>query len=83
MQKLQEHTQGEIAHALGLKDCSLSRLKTTHLEEVIKLLALLGIKLVPAELKCYRPDLIEVLFQAVRRQMIAAKSADEVLNWDD
>ena len=83
LQKLQEHVQGDVADALGLTDCSLSRLKTAHLEEVIKLLALLGIKLVPAELKCYRPDLIEVIFQEYRQRMVEAKCADDVLRWDD
>lgn len=53
LQRLQEPGTGvSLATAMGVSEATVSRIKTERLEEVLLLLAHLGLKVVPAEFKC-------------------------------
>ena len=57
LQRLQEPGTGvAVAAAMGVSESTVSRLKTTHLEEMELMLATLGLKVVPAEFRCVNPD---------------------------
>lgn len=57
LQRLQEPGTGvAVAAAMGVSESTVSRLKTTHLEEMALMLATLGLKVVPAEFRCVNPD---------------------------
>lgn len=49
-----EGTQRNVAQVWGVSESSVSRLKE-HVEPVMRLVAQLGLKVVPAEMKCYSP----------------------------
>lgn len=53
LQSLQEPGKASaVAASMGVSDSTISRLKTERMEEVILLLAHLGLKVVPTEFKC-------------------------------
>ncbi|MFT0137377.1 CII family transcriptional regulator [Alcanivoracaceae bacterium MT1] len=51
-----------IADELGCHESTISRLKDGELERFCQSLGLLGLKIVPAEYRCARPELIEAAF---------------------
>lgn len=56
LQRLQEPGKAtSVAESMGVSDSTVSRIKTERMEEVIVLLAHLGLKVVPAEFKCVDP----------------------------
>jgi len=56
LQRLQEPGTGvAAAAAMGVSESTVSRIKTERLEEVALFLAVLGLKVVPAEMKCVDP----------------------------
>jgi hypothetical protein len=57
LQRLQEPgTALAAALAMGTSESTISRIKTERMEEVLRLLAHLGLKVVPADYKCVNPD---------------------------
>lgn len=71
-----------VAAATGVSDSTISRLKTDHLDTFSKVLAHLGLKVVPIEMKCYEPDQIAAVFTMAKAYM---KTIDtpEKLQFDD
>lgn len=76
-------TQTAIAAALGVSEATLSRLKSDHLEIVMRVLAHAGLKVVPAHYKCYDPRQLDALFVLAQGQFGRAKTIDDVLYWDE
>jgi hypothetical protein len=60
---------GAVAALMGVSDSTVSRIKTERLEEVVLLLAYLGLKVVPAEFKCVDPDAYAFLTKTHERVM--------------
>ncbi len=57
LQRLQEPgTAVSVAAAMGLSEASISRIKNDRMEDCLRLLAHLGLKVVPAEFTCVNPD---------------------------
>lgn len=57
LQRMQEPATGiAVAASMGVSESTVSRIKTERLEEVALFLAVLGLKVVPAEFKCVNPD---------------------------
>jgi hypothetical protein len=57
LQRLQEPGSAvSVAAAMGVSESTVSRLKNEHMEGALRLLAHLGLKVVPAEFKCVSPD---------------------------
>lgn len=75
-------TQSQIAKVWGVSESSVSRTKE-HVEPVMRLLAQLGLKVVPAEAKCYSPREIDAMFVLAKANMNRADSVDDVLRWDE
>lgn len=70
LQRLQEGGKaGAVATAMGVSDSTVSRIKTERLEEVVLLLAHLGLKIVPADFKCVNPDAYAFLTRTHERVM--------------
>ena len=59
LQRLADHGAAHIAAATGLSESKVSRLKNEHLGDFSKLVAALDLKVVGADLRCYRPDIVE------------------------
>lgn len=73
LQALQEPGKaGACAAVMGVSDSTISRIKTERLEEVLTLLAHLGLKIVPAEFKCVNPATYEFLTMTHQRVMTHA-----------
>lgn len=75
-------TQRNIAQVWGVSESSVSRTKE-HLEQVMRLVAQLGLKVVPAEMKCYSPRELDAMFVLAKANMNRADSVDDVLRWDE
>ena len=74
--------QRSVAEALGVHESTVSRLKDGELERFCRIVALLGLKIVPSDYRCARPELIEaalVFAQAGLEQI----SNDQKLLWDE
>lgn len=57
LQHLQEPgTAVSVAAAMGVSEATVSRIKNERMEECLRLLAHLGLKVVPQEFKCVNPD---------------------------
>lgn len=57
LQRLQEPgTAVSVAAAMGASEATVSRIKNERMEDCLRLLAHLGLKVVPAEFKCVNPD---------------------------
>jgi hypothetical protein len=77
-----EGTQRNLAQAWGVSESTVSRLKE-QIEPVMRLVAQLGLKVVPAEMKCYSPRELDAMFVLAKANMNRAESVDDVLRWDE
>lgn len=81
LQRLSSVGQVQLAEALGSSEASISRWKTDQIEQCAKALAVLGLKVVPEDARCYKPDAIEAIFTLARMQV---ESADvQSLVWEE
>ncbi len=80
-QRLSSVGGGPVAIALGVSEATISRLKNEQAEPFTAFLAVLGLKVVPAEHKCYAPDYIEHLRYFARVGM--AQEQPQVLEWGE
>ncbi|MBI3157615.1 MAG: hypothetical protein HYZ20_19720 [Burkholderiales bacterium] len=80
LQCLQEPgTQRNLAHAMGVSEATISRVKTEKLEDALALLYQLGFKVVPSDRLCVPTDYLQALHVLAREHM----RAERVLEWDD
>lgn len=61
LQRLASVGQRTVAEGLGVSESTVSRMKEGELERLCRMLALLGLRLVPAEAKCHPPEYIQAL----------------------
>lgn len=78
LQRLASVGLGPVAKALGVSESTVSRHKDQHLEELTAMLAVLGLKVVPVELRLYRSEDIEPLIALARQRMESLRSADQL-----
>lgn len=71
-------TGAQTAVSMGVSEATISRIKNERAEEVLLLLAHLGLKLVPADYKCVDPATYEFLTATHQRVMSRAPE----LIWD-
>lgn len=69
LQRLAAATQSATATAMGVSESTINRIKTERLEEVLLMLAHLGLKVVPAEFKCVDPEAYAFLTKTHERVM--------------
>lgn len=75
--------QSEIAAAMGVSESTVSRFKNEELQKLCRVLAHGGMKITPAEFKCYDPKQIDALFTLAKGQFDRAENVDDVLLWED
>lgn len=69
LQRLAAATQAATATAMGVSESTINRIKTERLEEVLLMMAHLGLKVVPAEFKCVDPESYAFLTRTHERIM--------------
>lgn len=78
LQRLAAVTQTAVSTAMGTSESTINRIKTERLEEVLLMLAHLGLKVVPADFKCVNPEAYAFLTTTHERVMRTAPQ----LIWD-
>ena len=81
LQRLASVGQTQVAQALSVSESTVSRMKEKELTELSKLLAVLGLKAVPEEMRCYRADAIDAIFTLAR--ITVEKNDSQSLVWDE
>jgi hypothetical protein len=79
-QRLSSVGQVEVSRQLGVSEPTISRLKNEHLEAVCQMLAVLNLKVVPIEMKCFEPRKIEILMELARDHLNQLESVEQ-LTW--
>lgn len=79
LQRMQDAGKaGQVAVAMGISEATVSRIKNERVEEVLLMLAHLGIKAVPADYKCVSRETYE--FLTVTHQRVMSRAPE--LIWD-
>lgn len=81
LHRLSSVGQNTLAQGLGCSEPTVSRMKDKEFPDIAKMLAVLGLKAVPIEMKCYRPDAIEAIFTLAR--MTVQQNTPESLLWEE
>lgn len=81
LQRLASVGQATVAEKLSTSESTVSRMKGKDLEEFSQVLALLGLKLVPDDMRCYKPEAIQAIFTLARMAM--ANTDPESLVWEE
>jgi len=82
LQRLAMVGQTPCALAMNVTESTVSRLQSEHLSKLTILIETLGLKVVPAEMKCYRPEDIDPYIQIAKQHMALINGADS-LQWED
>ena len=70
LQALASDARGsDLAKLTGLSESKVSRLKTDHLADFSALLAAAGLKVVPREMECYKPEYIKLIHELAMPEM--------------
>lgn len=81
-QRLPEVGQNEVAKALGTSDSTVSRLKG-DVPMFAGMLAKLGLKVVPAEMKCYDEKTIGSILTLAQQRMAQLQTPSQLAqDWD-
>lgn len=78
-QRVTERGQVHAAGAIGTSEATVSRM-VSQLEQFAGLLTFAGLKVVPSEMQCYRPDYIDSL-KAMAREHLNSDPKPP-LEWD-
>lgn len=78
LRRLASVGQAVVATGLGLHESSVSRMKDGELERLSRLLAILGLKAVPIEMRCYPENEINAIFTLARQSLERAHSAADL-----
>jgi hypothetical protein len=81
-QALSRVGQNEVATTLGISDSSVSRLKE-QVPQFAGMLARLGLKVVPQEMRCYDERTLASILELARQRMDQLKSPQQLAqDWD-
>lgn len=69
LQRVASVGQNEIAEQLQLSEATVSRFVSGDLERWCQVMSILGLKVVPIDMKCYPKDQIEAIFTLARASM--------------
>lgn len=82
--RLAEHGQAPVAKACDVDVATVSRwCSDGRLEQFATMLEALGLKVVPAHLRCYREDEVEALFALARARLCHLRHATELADDDE
>lgn len=76
--RLRDIKQSTVAEAMGISESELSKLKNDKLEDVLKMLAHCGLKVVPVTFKCMDPLTHAFVTRTAQKAMTEAPG----LVWD-
>ena len=82
LQAIDKNGQSELAKAIGIDSSTVSRLKEHHLANLCKMLASLGLKVVPANMKCYDAAKIDILFRLAKDNFQRLEEVDDFFHDD-
>lgn len=82
LQRLASVGQGTVAEMIGTSESTISRFVNTDLERSCQILAALGLKVVPIELRCYEPRKIAILMELARDHLNQLETVEQ-LSFDD
>lgn len=75
--------QANLATGMEVSESFISRLKSNgDLGKTAKMLALLGLKVVPTSMVCFDPQYVEHL-RALAKIGLNAPASEQVLDWDE
>jgi hypothetical protein len=75
--------QAHLADSMGVSESLISRMKSSgDIDKTAKMLALLGLKVVPAAMVCFDPQYVEHL-RALAKIGLNAPAQEQVLDWED
>lgn len=77
LQRLASVGQSTLAQRIGVSESTISRFKDNEIERISKMLIELGLKIVPAGTKTYRPELIDAVFTLAKDSMNRVESMGE------
>lgn len=80
LQHLASTGQKPVADALGVNESTISRMKEGGIANLCEMLAVIGLKIVPADMQCYRAEDIEPYIQIAKQHLERMQSARE-LEW--
>jgi len=63
LQKVSQIGQNNIARDLSISESTISRFVSSDIEKLCAVLSVLGLKVVPVEMKCYEPRKIAILME--------------------
>lgn len=73
--------QRPIADVLGIDESTVTRMKEGQIERMSQMLAVLGLKVVPVDVKCFDPATVGMLLELARARLNNIDRADK-LAWD-
>ena len=82
LQALDRRGQADVASCIGVDSSTLSRLKDCHLTNLCNLMASVGLKVVPLDMKCYNPAKVELLYQLARDNLVKSEQVDDFFHDD-
>lgn len=74
--------QATAAAAIGVSESTLSRMKEKDIEQMSMLLSACGLKIVPQEFRCAKPQIIEAAL-VFAKEALEQISRDSTLIWDE
>jgi Bacteriophage CII protein len=80
---LAEHGQAHAASVMGVSESSVSRMKDGQIEALSKLLAAIGLKVVPAQYKCLDPIKAQAMVTLYEAAMQRITNPVELLFGDE
>jgi hypothetical protein len=69
LQRVASVGQTSIAEQLQVSESTVSRFVSADLERACQVMSILGLKVVPIDMKCYPKDQIEAIFTLARASM--------------
>jgi hypothetical protein len=78
VQKLASVGNAPVAVAVGCDEATISRMKPEKFEQFAQILAVLDLKIVPAEMRCFNERDIEMLIHASKRWMEHIHGVDQL-----
>ncbi|MBY8934235.1 CII family transcriptional regulator [Pseudomonas fluorescens] len=78
MQRLASVGNGPVALAVGCDEATISRMKPEKFEQFSQILAVLNLKVVPGEMRCFNERDIEMFIHGSKRWMEHIQGVDQL-----
>lgn len=82
LQRLASVGQVAVAEGLSVSEATVSRFKAEQAEQLCKTLAILGLKVVPEAMRCYKPETIAAIFHLAKAHFAEIEKPEQ-LAWDE